>query len=1139
MTDLFPESSLHHMASDPGAHVWVTASAGTGKTRSLTDRVLRLLLAGAPPGSILAITFTRTAAAEMQARVFAALARWAGLDEAGLDAALADLGEAPTPELRARARGLLPVVLDDPHGLEIRTIHGLAQAILAAFPVEAGLPPRAEPLDDRKAAALRQRALADVLAEPALAPDLARLAVEASEKAMGERLANLVRARRGYDAIGGPGEVEPFLRRLAGLPEGVPAQAILEAAVMPPAFDDGAVRAFAQVIPATDRRDKTEALAFVTDWPRLGPAERAGSTAQLVSLAYDGNGKRRGTSRLEGRLPGGEDMFERLRAEIDKVRDTERALAFVDHAGAWLRVGMAVAKRYAERKSAAAAVDFDDMVALAADLVAANGMANVIAERLDRRISHILVDEAQDTNADQWRLVEGLASEFDTGLGQHGEAVRTRFVVGDFKQAIFRFQGTDPRVFLAVKDRWQAMTQAAGRPTRDVPLVRNFRSAPLLLALVDRVLADLGAEAIGLPAGAPLPRHDAARADLPGRVLLFPPHVVTEPTGPEDADTQGDDPADPKFAQALARRAAAMVRGDGPDRVTLTDRAGRSRPAGPGDLLILLRKRGDLMGLLVRALHAEGLPVAGVDRARLAEPLAVRDLLSLVRFVLQPADDLALAEVLTSPLGGLDHEALRRVRQDGQTLWQAFAASADPAHATAQRLLREALARADFAGPHGFLEAVLAGGGRAAFRARLGPEADDGIDALLAEALAFEAESPPTLQGFLAHIAGRDEPLRRDPDTSPGLVRLMTVHGAKGLEAPIVVLADALAEGRPRTDAVTWRDAASRAELPLVFGKAERLPAVLLPRVEAEQAAEAAERNRLLYVALTRAEQILLVAGQIKPTEAEKRQKDPEAFTSWHDRIRRAMEAQGAAWQESGALGPHLLLDSGPWPAPDAAGPAAPAAAPVPAWATAAPPPEPASVRPFTPSAPAPDTAPMPPPGPDQRAAAARGILLHRLFEHLPGLAPGARAAAGRRLLAAAGATDAEPLLADALAILEDPALAPLFGPDSLAEVPIAGHVPTPAGGLTVSGTVDRLVVTADGVLVLDLKTGSSVPPRPQDAHPSHLRQMAAYRAVLVSAFPDHRVEAALLYTAGPKLHLLPPELLAAHWPPGNASGEA
>lgn len=1134
MTDLDPASARHRVASDPAAHVWVSASAGTGKTRSLVARVLRLLLAGALPSQLFAITFTRTAAAEMQRRVFATLAQWTGLEDGALDAALAELGETPSPELRARARALLLEVLDAPRGLEIRTIHAAAQALIAAFPVEAGLPPRADPLDERAAAALRARALDQVLeaaagpAGAALRADFERIAVEAGEQALGTHLPALLRAAPALAAIGSPEAVEPWLRRFVNLPVGPSPQAILEAAVVPPAFDDAALAAFRDVIAVAGRKDADRARACIDSWPGWSPAARVANLAELLNLVFDSNGNRRGTANIAKRLIGGEVIFDRLFDAVDRVRETCRALAFVDHAGAWLRVGMAVGNRYRDLKRARAAVDFDDMVGLAADLLAADGAANAVAEALDREIRHILVDEAQDTSATQWRLIEALAAEFDTGLGQHGEFPRTRFVVGDFKQAIYSFQGTDPRVFLAVRDRWARATGDAGRPLRDVPLDRNFRSAPRILALVDKVLNDLGPEAIGLPPGTPLVPHEAHRAGLPARVLLLDPHVAASDTA--DRDEAGESElADPAFATRIATSIAALLDPASPHHVTLIGRDGEARPAAAGDVLILLRSRGDLMAALVRALHAERLPVAGVDRARLAEPLAARDLLSLIRFVLQPADDLALAEVLTSPLGGLDHEAIRRLRQPGQTLWQALAASAEPALAAAQALLRDALARADFAGPHAFLEAVLAAGGRAAMRARLGPEADEGIDSLLAEALAFEAEHAPTLQGFLAHVSSLGDPLSRDPDSSPGMIRIMTVHGAKGLEAPIVVLADALTSREPRIDVVLAEADDLHAPLPLIFGGNDRKPRPVAALAEAAAEASARERNRLLYVAMTRAEQVLLVAGQISAKEAATRAKGEGAGTSWHDRIREAMAAMGATRADVAPFGPHLRLDDGAWPAPAASASSAPRP-PLPDWATSAAPAETAA-RPFSPSAPAADDAPAPPPGPAQRAAALRGTLLHLLFEHLPGLPPAARAAAGRRLLEAGGAADPEPLLADALAILDDPALAPLFGPDALAEAPIAGHV----DGVTVAGTVDRLLVTPGRVTVLDFKTGLAVPADPASVHPAHLRQMAAYRAVLAAAFPGQAVEAMLLYTAGPRLHVLPDTLLDAHWPPAKA----
>ncbi|WP_448579426.1 double-strand break repair helicase AddA [Thermaurantiacus sp.] len=1135
MSTLRPDRTHHQMASDPTAHVWVAASAGTGKTRSLTDRILRLLLAGAPPDSIFAITFTRTAAAEMQARVFDRLAAFASANDAALDEALVALGESPTPALRTRARALLLDVLDSPGGLEIRTIHAAAQSLLSAFPVEAGLPPRADPLDERSAALLRQRALSEALDDQALAADFERLAIEAGEGEIGNRLAELVRAHAGYGLIGGPDRVEPFLRELVGLPLGPTPQQILEAAVSPPAFDEEAVRNYAAAMESFGTDAKAAEAARAGAWLAQNAAGRVKAMDDLFACVLTTKLEPRGWGRLTPKVMAMLPAVEALLAVVEGVLDRLRALAFVEHAGAWLRVGMGIAARYQHLKGAAAAVDFDDMVARAADLLHQHGMANMVAERLDRQIRHILVDEAQDTNDAQWRLVEGLLSEFEAGLGQHGEAVRTRFVVGDFKQAIFRFQGTDPGIFLSVRQRWEETTSAAGRRLHDVPLNRNFRSAPLILRLVDEVMQALGPEAIGLPPGTTLPPHEAHREALPARLILLPPHQATDGGKGEAAHGAGSEDeeeelADPQFATAIADAIAALVGEGSPQRAILTDRQGKSRPAGPGDVLILLQARGELMSQLVRALHALKLPVAGVDRARLAEPLAVRDLLSLIRFVLQPADDLALAELLVSPLIGLTHEAIRRVRRPGETLWQSFAASADPAHQPAQALLQAALRRADVLSPHAFLEAVLAEGGRARFRARLGPESDDGIGALLAEALAFEADHPATLQGFLAHVAASDQPLARDPDSAPGLIRLMTVHGAKGLEAPIVVLADALRPRRKTMGSVAWVSPDGRARLPLIFGKRDRKPAAIGRLFDAADRADEAEHNRLLYVAMTRAEQILLVAGQLRAKEAEKREKEPEGFDSWHDRIRRAMTARGASEEETPPFGRHLQLSEGAWPTPDSQSPQA-EPGPVPGWATRPPPPEPIPSRIFTPSAPQPDEAPAPPPGPAQRAAAERGILLHRLFEHLPGLAPEARRAAGRRLVEAAQMPDPEPLLDEVMAVLDAPGFAPLFGPDALAEAPLAGHV----DGVTVAGTVDRLLITADRVLVVDLKTGLSVPAAADQAHPSHLRQMAAYRAVLRAAFPGRRVEAALLFTAAPRLLTLPDALLDRHWPPAKA----
>lgn len=1130
VNELHPDSAVHRLASDPARHVWVSAHAGTGKTRALVDRITRLLLSGAEPSGLLAITFTRTAAAEMQGRLFDRLARWAGLDDAALEAELRALGEDSSACRLARARGLLAKVLEASPGLEIRTIHATAQSILAAFPLEAGLGARVEPLDERRAADLKRQALAQVLAEAAADPagraaaDVETIAVEAGEARLLELLPDFLRP--GVMPCDDPAEVEPLLRGIVGLDPEAPPERLVAQCLEPPHLEEAWVRALAAGLRAMGTSTKAREAAEAEAWLSLDAEARCRERHRLVKLVRTAKGEPRHFEREVARVPALAEPLERLLEATARLMECERALTFVAHAGAWARVGLAVARAYRGLKQAAAAIDFDDMVHRAARLLEADGMAGFVAMKLDRTVTHVLVDEAQDTNADQWRLIEGLVAEFDSGLGQRPGERRTRFVVGDFKQAIYGFQGTDPRVFQQVHIRWSERARAAGDRIDEVPLARNFRSAPVILKLVDRVLANLGPEALGL-SRAPAP-HEPADPTLPGCVWLLPP--MQPPEGADDEED--DDPPDPRFAEALAQGIANLVREGSPHRLVLRAPDGSARPAGPGDVLILLQARGDLMAGLVRALHGVGLPVAGVDRARLAEPLAARDLLSLVRFVLQPADDLALAEVLVSPLGGLDHETIRRLRTPGLGLWEALRAAPDPTLQDVRRFLEDALTRADYAPPHGFLQAILAQGARARLKARLGPEADDGIDALLAEAWAFGQDRPATLQGFLAHVERLGEAVGRDPDASPGLVRILTIHAAKGLEAPIVVLADAFRRRKPAPSRVRWTHA--RGELPLVYGARERLPAALEPLARAEDQALEAEHHRLLYVALTRPRQVLVVAGQMGVREARARAEGKAVRPAWHDHVRTALNSLGAQ-EADGPFGRAVRLAEGVWPEQGETGSRLDLVA-VPDWARRAPPTEAATARRLVPSAAA-EEPPAPPPPPDRAQAIARGLLLHRLFDRLPAVPAHRRDELARRVVAAAGLAGpaAEEVVATALATLAHPDLAPLFAPDALAEAPVAGVV----GDVAIAGTIDRLRVGPHDILLADFKTGHEVPQAADAVPVAYLRQMAAYRAVLMQALPGRSVRAWLVYTTGPRILELPPDLLEGHHPVARAPAAA
>ncbi|MFQ3666409.1 MAG: UvrD-helicase domain-containing protein, partial [Sphingomonadaceae bacterium] len=962
VTVLAPDAARHAMASRPDRHVWVAASAGTGKTTALVDRVTRLLLAGAAPESLVAITFTRTAAAEMQERVMTRLAGWVRMPDAELADALARLGETPEPGLVARARGLFARLLEAPGGLRIQTIHALAQALLAAFPLEAGLFPGVVALDERGAADLRARALADVLHQaqdnPRLAADCATIAVAAGEQGIAAQVARLAAAGDAFASIGGTQAVEPWLRAWLGLARDGTRDELLEKALARPELEE-AVANFAACMDAYGTEAKAQVAARARGWLALDAAGRLAALATLHDFVLTKNGKPRAFGDVAKKAPEIEEAAGALLKEVEQLRDLERALAFVEVAGAWLRFGMALADSYDARKAAAASIDYDDMIRRAARLLQHDGMLSFVNWKLDQRIGHLLVDEAQDTNAAQWALIEGLSADFDSGEGGHGAARRTRFVVGDFKQAIYGFQGTDPGIFAAKEQAWQAAATGL-TPFESVPLDRNFRSAPIILRLVDEVLERIGPQGLGLPAGTILRRHEAARAGVAGRVWLLPEWRADEQDGAEAAGIEQAEEdeeaaaASPAYAEMLAGIVSGLVRPGSPDRLVLDEVPGRRarRHATAGDVLILVQARGDLMAQLVGALHRAGLPVSGVDRMLLMEPLAVRDCLSVIRFVLQPADDLALAEVLTSPLGGLDHEAVRRLRHvqgtPGHvqgTLWEAVRASAEPVVARPRAFLEQALRMADQAGPHAFLQALLdAHGGRRLLLERLGLEAADHLDALLAQALAFEASQPATLAGFLRWLGEGAGDVKRDPEAAGGQVRIMTVHGAKGLQAPIVLLADATRGAGNRARQVDLPVGDGMAALPLIYGKADRCPARVDALARSAEDAEKAERRRLLYVALTRAEDMLVVAG-VAPG------KEP-GEPHWHRLVAEAMQALGAAAQEGGRL---ELAD--PMPDPPASRPeAAPTPAqPLPPWARDPAPAEARGVYPFTPSAPGPD----------------------------------------------------------------------------------------------------------------------------------------------------------------------------------------
>ena len=1139
MTRLHDLDPGQQAAAEPGEHVWLGASAGTGKTQVLSARVLRLMLAGVAPDAILCITFTKAGAAEMAHRIHERLALWVRMDDADLRVDLNALGaDWQQPGILDRARSLFATVIDSaPGAIRVQTIHSFCQTLLASFPLEAKIMPGFRALEEGEAADLQRQVMAKLLGQSGAEGDVLRGHAAMLSRRMGQdaAMAFLVRCAHAFAAPFQTRILPPRghdLRAALGLPDG-DAQAWLVTRLGAGAIADADISAIATVGRGWGSATGVARAETMAAWLAADAAARAAMLGDVLGAIVKKDGDIAAHYLTPGKQMG--DCLgsaECVAAAIGELMATMRAMQVADElAGAW-DLGSRFAEAYALAKREGGLADFDDLIAIAGSLLRLGQFGEWVRFKLDQRTDHILVDEAQDTNTRQWAIVAALAEEFFAVVPEDRERVRTMFTVGDRKQAIFGFQGTEPAAFEAARIRFGEWAADGGQPFAQVDLVTNYRSSPAVLDVVDAWVADGGTELMGLASDEP--PHLPFRGAHPGRVELWQPLPVgkalaVDGEGEEAGDEEAErgDPLAPASDPASLRLSRAIA--DEVHDWTLHGKDGRS--VAPGDILILVRRRRDLAARIVARLQSLGVAVAGVDRFALTQPLGVQDLLSAMRFAIQPLDDLNLAALLVSPLIGWSQDDLFGFAhgRGKRALWEQLRAREAEVPAETMTALRGLLSMADFSTPYRFLDRILSGPmqGRRRLYARLGREARDPIDELLNQALAFERLHTPSLLAFLSEVEASSADVKRQTEARSNVVRVMTVHGSKGLQAPIVILADA-------TDDPVQRQRGF--DLPLEGW--DRLPVFGLPKEERhgriaeahdqKARAEIEEHWRLLYVAMTRAEELLIVTGITKKEDRSL----PELC--WHAAVDRVMDDMGRGWEDAGPRWGQKrvhAVNAKAWARHrDKPVAAAPAIA-IPGWALKPAPEEARPPRPLAPSALGEDDVASPPQGSGRAAAVTRGLLLHALFERLPPVAPEKRGAAAWNWLAVQAPSfdeaDRAAMIAEVLAVLEDPAHAAIFGPGSLAEVPLSAVV----NGVVVAGIVDRLLVTDDAVTVIDYKTGRHVPEAATDVAPAYLRQMAAYRDALGVIFPRRRVEAALLYTAGPRFIALGDATLDAHKP--------
>lgn len=1141
-------------ASDPKTSAWVSANAGSGKTHVLAQRVIRLLLDGVDPSRILCLTYTRAAASNMANRIFETLANWTRLDDERLAGAIAETGggERPSASTLRNARRLFARALETPGGLKIQTIHAFCEAVLHQFPLEANIAGHFELLEGATEAALMAEARREMITgaaagdKTALAEAFASVLSIGNEFGLDGLLEEIVRNRDGLRRF--IGEISDGSPRFSELFEafGFAAtddEAGIAASAWPlPGLAPDRVRTLLQVAQEENARSVLRniapgvELALAESDPVLRLEHLCRGLLKTGGEAYDPG--KAFTNAMRDRLP---DLAGHYSAAADALIAAADRLALFRSLLA-TRAALVIADwliaRYEQLKAARGFLDFNDLIERTIRLLSRSDAGAWVHYKLDRGIDHILIDEAQDTSPDQWQVVRKLAEEFFAGFGAREDANRTIFAVGDEKQSIYSFQGARPEEFDINGHDFSARIMAAERRFERVRLQRSFRSTGDVLSAVDLVFTR---EAVreGLTRDPETIEHKPIREGAPGYVEVWPTIGETAIEQPEDWRVAIDHASQPavRLAEAIADRIEGWIKAG----ETIE---GSGKRLSAGDIMVLVRKRGAFVHALSRSLKNRHIPVAGADRLRLQDHIAVKDLMALGRFVLQPDDDLSLAALLKSPVFGLPEEALFTLAAGRGKKISLFARLREHAHTdkTLSRILAQLLtwrAEADFKPVFEFYATILARDKvRGRMIARLGHEAGEILDEFLGFCLDTEKTGLPGLEAFLATLERAGPEIKREMDQTRNEVRIMTVHAAKGLEAPIVFLVDggsapfskshlprlipfAPPKGRWHSAGYIWRADPGSSN-------------TFLKRLEADAAKKAEEEyRRLLYVGMTRAEDRLIVCGY--------HGKRAPGDMTWHRIVRDALSSAGCSEHASpfGTEEPvyHYRVTRSPTAQkPEAAEEAAPVTAlSMPERLSKPLPPAEGLPRPLAPSGASvliEDDSTAPVRSSPVFAAAApsfaleRGTVMHRLLQVLPQIAPGDRKAAAGLYLSRAGSAWPGPEQQEALAatfrILDDDLFSPLFAEGSRAEVSIMGTLAVRGKERAISGKIDRLSVTTDRVLILDYKTNRVPPAGLPEVPEAYILQMALYRELLKPLYPEKAIEAALLFTEVPRLIPLP-----------------
>ncbi|MFV0625897.1 MAG: double-strand break repair helicase AddA [Alphaproteobacteria bacterium] len=1093
-------------ASDPQKSVWVQASAGTGKTKVLSDRVLRLLLTGVRPEKILCLTYTKAAAVEMSSRIAGRLSRWAVLEDEKLYKELESLlGKLPNgpkelEKIEAMARKLFAILLDTPGGMKIQTIHSFCQEVLKRFPLEAKVSPYFEVMDDRASNEALLEIKKELISyieknpESSTAKALSFLTQNVSEYSFPEIMNSITSNRskitRMFEKFGSFEKIVVRLKETLKISNEKPVnEQILE-------FMSSIDREICSLImnawfkgSKTDIAKAEQIALILSEKPNMESYE------QYVGLFLTKDGEVRKQAGTKGAVEAYPDLQETFEKEADKILDFEKklkALNVFKSTQAVLALAEDLISGYNAYKTSHSKMDYEDLIVLTRNLLQNQSVADWVLFKLDGGVDHVLIDEAQDTSPDQWEIVKSLTAEFFSGQGAR-EQNRTIFAVGDRKQSIYSFQGADPREF----EKSKAFYKEKIESFEEVRLGVSFRSAETILDLVNYLFRDEQAKKGVVLEGEDI-THNPFRLGDAGKIELWAiPEAEKKPREELEWHLPIQRVGKESPSVNLAKEIAQKIKKSVESRDIL---ASQNRPVRYKDFLVLVQRRNSFVDELVRECKNLNVNIAGVDKIKLLEQIAIQDLIALAKFVLLPTDDLNLAAVLKSPCFGLtDDDLIELCCARGKlSLWAIL--GINDKYATTYVKLQSLSSKLDFCRPFEFYSFILTKlEGRKNFIQRMGREVLDGIDEFMNLTLRFEQEHIPNLQNFVSWIEEGDVEIKREQEQSDlDAVRIMTVHGSKGLQAPIVILPDTVrVVSTSKEGGMLWDDLFY---YPLRSSDYED---VCLSIKEKDNELSLEEYRRLLYVALTRAEDRLCLCGYTSKGKAKEE--------SWYGLLERKF-LEIAQKQEEDLyvyentqripVKEKILLKEREFSIPEFS------------WLEEIPEAENPLAKPYTPSKEDDEEEVLLSPlGENGESRYRRGTIIHKLLQFLPSTKPENRQKIMVDFLEKNAfdfsLAQKTRIIEEVSHLFENPSFEVLFGKNSFDEVPIMGEV----DGKIISAQMDRIVVLADKVMIVDFKTNRPAAKELKDVPQQYIKQLRAYKKLVERIYEKKAVETYILWT--------------------------